>query len=236
MKYASLIVLSYNRKAFLQRSLESLWAHTTYPYQLIICDDASDAETQDYIYSLVRARKVSTVLLNSGHNMGIGTAVNRGIAAAWGDYLLKLDADLIYRPGWLHEVVHILDHPEVGSMGLFAYHHPPRVFEKDIIRDHGAYYEMVDYVGSAVCFRRDIWDKFGPWWVGAEQTFSEDVRFKRTMQAVGYRLALPKHDLCENVGFGEDKTSLIRKIDWEHGKHEYNIPTYAPLLFGGTNA
>lgn len=231
-KLASLLVLSYNRKQYLQASLESLWSHTTFPYELIVLDDASNAETQDYVYSLVRAQKVSTALFNCHHNRGIGCAVNRGYACASGDYILKLDADLIYRPGWLQEVVHILDRPEVGSMGLFAYHHPPRVFANDIIRDCGDYFEVVDYVGSAVCCRREVWERFGPWSVGPQYTFSEDVYFKRAIQASGLCSALPTHDLCENVGFGEHKTSLIRVIDWEHGKHVYNTPTYSPHTFG----
>jgi glycosyltransferase involved in cell wall biosynthesis len=232
MKYASLIVLSYNRKAYLQRSLESLWAHTMYPHQLIICDDASDEETQDYLYSVVKAGKVSTALFNTHHNMGIGCAVNRGLQIAKGDYIFKLDADLIYKPGWLEQAIAVLEHSDVGTMGLFAYHHPPRVFENDIIRDWGSYYEVVDYVGSAVGARVAIWERFGPWLDGPSSTFSEDVVFKRAVQSAGFRSALPKHDLCENTGFGEDKTSLIKVIDWEHGQHTYNLPTYAPHIFG----
>jgi len=53
MSFASLVVLSFNRQRYLQQSLESLWANTHYPFQLIVVDDASDAETQGYIFGLV---------------------------------------------------------------------------------------------------------------------------------------------------------------------------------------
>lgn len=233
MDFASLIVLSYNRQEMLQRSLESLFRNTHYPYELIILDDGSNRETQDYIYSLVQEQKVSTALFNCGRNLGIGVQLNRGARIARGNILAKLDADLEYQEGWLTECVQLLsEHPEIGCLGLFKYWHPPCYFPEELIEEHADYYEVTDFVGSAILFRREIYNRFGPWTDGGKHIFSEDVYFKRTVQENGYKMALPLDDLCRNFGFGEHLTSLIRKVDWEGGKHEYNVPYRYPLLFG----
>jgi len=232
MRFASLVVLSYNRMAYLRRSLASLWANTTFPYQLIICDDASNAETARYVTDLVTSGQVSTALLNGGHNMGIGTAFNRGAAIAQGHFLVKLDADLEYAPGWLETVVRLLDEqPKLGCLGMFKYHHQPCNFEDELIADRGDHYEVVDFVGSAIAMRRQIYDEFGPWRQD-EHHFSEDVSFKNKVQAAGHYLGLTHEDVITNFGFGEQHSSLIKVIDWKDGKHTYNIPDPRPLLFG----
>jgi len=229
--FASLIVLSYNRQKYIERSLQSLWRNTTRTYQLIVCDDASSHETVDYLVSLATRGALSTLLLNVGHNMGIGTAFNRGAAIAQGEIMIKLDADLDYKPGWLETVETILNsNPKVGCLGMFKYHHQPCNFPDEVIGDGGDHWVVKDFVGSAIAFRRDIWQVFGPWRQD-EHHFSEDVTFKQAVQAHGYTLALTKDDVVENFGFGEQHSSLIRVIDWEHGQHQYNIPTVHPLVF-----
>ncbi len=229
-KFASLVVLSFNRASYMKRSVESLWANTTLPYQLIVMDDASDEETQDLVYSWVRQKRVSTALFNVDHNMGLGVAINRAAQISQGEYFCKLDSDLDYTPGWLEHVETLLDaHSEIGCLGLFKYEHPPCRFKDKLIADHGDYYEVEDFVGSALCMRREVYDLCGPW-IETLGSFSEDVQFKIAVQQCGYVMALPKTDLVHNYGFGEQHSSLIKVIDWEGGHHEYNIPNCRTFL------
>jgi len=232
MNHASLCVLSFNRKEVMEKSLKTLQANTRYPYELIIMDDGSNRFTQEYLFKIVRAHAAATVLFNTDRNLGIGIAVNRGFQIARGDYLFKLDADLMYEPGWLTEAVRLLEqHGEIGCLGLFKYWHKPRIFSENIINTFPDYYEVVDFVGSAIGMRREIYDEYGPWHEKTH-TFGEDKQFKMKVQAGGFHLALPIDDLALNVGFGEHLTSLIKVIDWKHGKHVYNAPYKEPLVFG----
>ena len=233
MRHVSLCVLSYNRKEVLEKSLTSLRECTHYPYQLIVLDDASDQPTRDYVYSLVQRGMVSTALFNTDHNMGLGHAMNRGLAVATGDIIFKLDADLMYTQGWLAHCVHLLEkHEKLGCLGLFTYWHEPCHFPNELIETLPDHHRVIDFVGSAVGSRREIWDEFGPWVVSPTANFAEDVRFKKAVVAGGYYLALPLDDVVKNVGFGEQLTSLIKVIDWKGGKHVYNIPNMQPVLFG----
>lgn len=230
-RFSSLVVLSFNRVTYLQRSLATLWSMTTQPYQLIIMDDASDRVTQQYVASLVIAGTVSSALLNAGHNMGIGIAMNRAMQISRGDIVCKLDSDLEYQPNWLEQVEALLQcHEEIGCLGLFKYMYDPCHFDKMLIADRGDYYEVEDFVGSAICMRREVYDLCGPW---IEQcgSFSEDVEFKKAVQRAGYVLALTKEDLVYNFGFGEQHSSLIKEIDWKEGKHVYHVPDSSPRLF-----
>lgn len=232
--YASLVILSYNRKEYLERSLRSLFLNTRFPHQIIIMDDGSDEETQDYIYSLVKDGRISTALFNTQQrNLGLGIAVNRGFEIAGGDYLLKLDSDLEYEPGWLTEVVRLLDtYHTIGCLGLFKYWHEPCNFPSELVEEHRDHYRVIDFVGSALCMRREIYTTVGRW-MEFNRCFAEDVDFKDRVKDKGYWMALPKKDLATNFGFGEQHSSLIKTIDWEGGKHEYNIPGRDPVLFGG---
>jgi len=232
MNHASLCVLSYNRKEVMESSLKTLFANTRYPYELIILDDGSNRFTQEYLFKIVREHAAATVLFNTDRNLGIGIAVNRGFQIARGNYLFKLDADLMYKPGWLTESVRLLEqHREIGCLGLFKYWHKPRIFSENIINTFSDYYEVVDFVGSAIGMRREVYEQFGAWHE-TEHSFGEDKQFKLKVQAGGFHMALPIDDLAENVGFGEYKTSLIKEIHMDTGKHVYNTPVKEPLIFG----
>ncbi len=229
MRFASLIVLSFNRKEYLEKSLRSLQLNTRYPHQIIVMDDASDEETQQWLFAMMRAQKISHVVFNSHHNQGIGVAMNRGFAMSRGDIVMKLDADLLYKPGWLTEVVRLLDtHQKIGCVGLFKYWHGSCVFTDELIKTHSDYHEVIDFVGSAVCFRTQLLQELGPW--REDKRFSEDKHFKEAAIAAGYQMALPLKDVATNFGFGEQHTTLIAR--YENGKPVFERPDSAPLLFG----
>ncbi len=229
MRFASLIVLSFNRKEYLEKSLRSLQLNTRYPHQIIVMDDASDEETQQWLFAMMRAEKISHVCFNSGHNQGIGVQMNRGIALARGGILLKLDADLSYHSGWLTEVVRLLDtHQQIGCVGLFKYWHGTCKFPEELVETHPDYHEVIDFVGSAVCFRKALLAEIGPW--REDKRFSEDKHFKEAAIAAGYQMALPLEDVAVNFGFGEQHTTLI--AGYENGKPIFERPDSTPLLFG----
>jgi len=194
-------------------------------------DDASDEATQQWLFAMLRAQKISQLVLNSGHNQGIGVAMNRGFALSRGDIVMKLDADLLYKPGWLTEVVRLLDtHPKIGCVGLFKYWHEPCHFDRELVKTHPDYHEVIDFVGSAVCFRKTLLEEIGPW--REDSRFSEDKKFKEAAIAAGYQMALPLEDVAENFGFGEQHTTLRTGKFNEKGEPIFHHPDATPLLFG----
>jgi len=214
IKFASLVILSFNRRKMMERSLNSLFANTTFPYELIVVDDGShDDDTVDYLMRLYRLGKISTLILNGGKNMGVGVGINRGFDIAHGDIVLKLDADLEYAPGWLEKTVKIMEtFPEIGVMGLFKYFHEPvdhrKMFIRREERDGVAVEVHQDFVGSAMVITKELYNKKGKFGEFSA-AFAEDTIWKMARKSEGYWLALPEEDLVYNFGFGRITSILV---------------------------
>lgn len=87
----SLIIPVYNGERYLSEAIESVFAQTLLPDELIVVDDGS---TDD---SAVIGRSFGATVLEYEH-AGNGAALNKGIAAARGSVIGFLDADDLWPP------------------------------------------------------------------------------------------------------------------------------------------
>lgn len=264
--YASLVVLSYKRPEHLKRSLESLlnFSDGKIAYELIVHDDGAGDDgsgkiNMTMLLQMARQRLLSTLIVNAGDNLGVGTAMNRGFKVASGKWLCKLDADLEYRSGWIEAGVKLLEErPDVGVVGFFDYHNyspeDPRFNKIGEIKDQGGQligYEVDDFVGSAFMIRRADYLRYGvagvEWkdgvgyfkstaefgFAGLEEgsdAFAEDVAWKTYMQRLGYKLAITPDDMVSNFGFGLGNSTVV--VADETGAPVVAKIAKKPLLFG----
>lgn len=237
MKFASLCILSYKRLDMLKQTIQSIKDNTKFSYELLVADDGSD-ETWLFIEDLMWTREISTAIYNTGSNMGVGEAIHRLFSCAKGDYLIKLDADLIYRPGWLQKGVDLLDkYPEIGTLGWFAYpvpsEHKITRNREDPSKDNTLIEvredcEIVhDFVSSAMIIRREHWEKYGI--ERGSEAFAEDIGLKKKMKADGLLMAITKKDYIENIGFGLEKSVVVTPN--EMGQPQVSRICKWPLLF-----
>src|SRR5947209_7869169 len=94
----SIIIVSYNALPYLRRCVASLRARTRVPYELLIIDNASAAETQTYLRSLRSAR----VTFNEENRLWCA-GCNQGLrlASARAPYRLLLNPDVeVLRDDW----------------------------------------------------------------------------------------------------------------------------------------
>lgn len=109
----SIVVLTYNRREYTYRCLQSIAEHAGVPYELIIVDNASIDGT-DALLSRVR----SAVILRNTENVGFGNGCNQGAARARGRYLLLLKNDALLLPGCVAALVRTLDEdPRAAAAG-----------------------------------------------------------------------------------------------------------------------
>lgn len=218
MRFASLCILSYKRPDFLRETIQSIKQNTEFPYELLVHSDGSDTEWL-WIEDLMWAREISTAIFNTGSNMGVGEAIHRLFSCSKGDYLAKLDADLVFKPGWLTLGVSLLDkYADIGAVGWFAYPHPSEHKitrnRKDPSKDNSLIEiredcEIVhDFVSSAMLIRRKEWEKYGI--ERGSEAFAEDIGLKERMKKDGLLMAITKSDYIENVGFGLEKSVVVR--------------------------
>jgi GT2 family glycosyltransferase len=206
--FASVVVLSFHRPADLLHSIGHLHRNTTYPFELIVVDDGSTPAELAVLYDLFKQGSTSSLILNGGNNMGIGTSINRGFSIAKGRYLIKADADIQYHPGWLERGVDILERrSSVGMVGFFKYHHAPCKWDEQIVSDEGDFYIVKDFVSSVFMVTRETYRTYGPFPEHAAD-FAEDVAFKKRLQEHRLELALTKEDCVYNWGFAPGRSTL----------------------------
>ncbi|HNB55173.1 MAG TPA: glycosyltransferase family A protein [Anaerolineales bacterium] len=96
--------------------LNSLWAHSDLPYDLLVFDNASCAEVRAWLSEQHEAGKIQYLVL-SDRNLGKAAAWNFVFAAAPGELIAYADADIYFEKGWLSALVKVLDaFPNAGMV------------------------------------------------------------------------------------------------------------------------
>jgi N-acetylglucosaminyl-diphospho-decaprenol L-rhamnosyltransferase len=91
----SIIIVSYNARADLERCLESLQMHPpAVTHEIIVVDNASTDGSADRA-----AQSTGVRVIRSARNTGFAVATNIGIKASTGGHLLLLNSDTIVPPG-----------------------------------------------------------------------------------------------------------------------------------------
>jgi len=103
---ASVVILTYDRKRMLERSLSALLRTTRNDdCEIIVWDNASTDGTPEYLDE-VAAGEPRLVVVHSPENVGLN-GVARGVALAKGAYIVEMDDDVIELPDrWLADMIH----------------------------------------------------------------------------------------------------------------------------------
>jgi glycosyltransferase involved in cell wall biosynthesis len=100
----------------LRSFFDSLYASTDLPFDLMVFDNHSCSEVQDYLLDLYRAGKIQTLILSEYNLKKLG-AMNHLFQLAKGDYVAFADSDVYFLPGWLEASLEILKtFPEAGQV------------------------------------------------------------------------------------------------------------------------
>ena len=96
MSTLSVVIVAYESRAALARTLPALCAQLREGDELIVADNASADGTP----ALVRELAPKAIVIETGANLGFAAACNRGADAATGELLCLLNPDAIPQPGW----------------------------------------------------------------------------------------------------------------------------------------
>jgi len=110
----SVIALTYNWPAALERLLASLAVQTRLPDEVIVADDGSGEETRALVERMARDFPVPLRhVWQEDRGFRAARARNRGIAASRGDYVILLDGDMLLHPHF------VADHLMLAERGFF---------------------------------------------------------------------------------------------------------------------
>ena len=116
----SLIIPTKNNVALLRQCLDSILSKTSYPnYEILVVDNGSDqAETLDYLKSLIANPKIRVIRDNYAFNYS--ALNNYAVTFAKGDVLVLVNDDIEVSESavdWLTEMVRHALRPGVGAVG-----------------------------------------------------------------------------------------------------------------------
>lgn len=106
---------AYNAEKYLREAIDSILAQTYTDFELIIVNDGSTDATGHIIQSYNDPR---IVYIENEHNSGICITLNKGIDAARGKYIARMDSDDIAMPERLSTQIAFMEaNPDVGASG-----------------------------------------------------------------------------------------------------------------------
>jgi len=183
----SIVILSYNRWAALQQTLETLAKDPgAKDAEIIVVDNGSMDGTQERLRS--KFPSVKLVALRS--NAGIA-GFNEGVRASTGQAVLILDDDARPAPGVLAAALeHLGQRPEIAAIPLHPHHPQTQRSEWSFADRAGAEPSLQDHwpvMGCANLIRRTAWDRVG----GYEEAFflyRNDVDLAMKLIDAGYRI------------------------------------------------
>ena len=115
MPRVTVLMPVYNGERYLREAIDSILAQTFTDFEFIIVDDGSTDETPTILNGYTDPR---IVRLRNQTNVGLVESLNRGLAAARGEYIARQDADDVSLPQRLEKQLDFLEsHPDVGLVG-----------------------------------------------------------------------------------------------------------------------
>jgi glycosyltransferase involved in cell wall biosynthesis len=258
----TLIVPTYRRPADLQRCLESVQRQTLADFELIVVDNASDAQLATRVADFNLHARVPASYVPEP-NLGLHNARHAGVRAATGDILVFTDDDATFDPDWLCAYSRRFDdHPEMAAAGGPArpvWEVPPPAWVPAYMRTQPAMFPILSllepfdefrltpdgyFFGVNMAIRREVLlevggfnpDSFGSAWLGDGETGLNRKLWQRHL-LIGY---LPEAVVYHHVPAERMTLEYFRRRQANDGAcdiyarfHQEGVPDRAGLLRTG---
>lgn len=204
----SVVMTVHNDAPFLPAAVESILGQTFGDFEYVIVHDASTDGSREILdrYADPRIR-----ILDNPENLRLGRSLNRGVAAARGELIARLDANDIAPLDRLEKQVRFLsEHPELALVGgqyeaidTAGRRIPWAELPRPVTEPGVQWFMMFNspFIHSAVVFRKAVFDAVGGYDPAFEWAPSEDAELWSRMAAAGHRmvnlpdmLVLLRHD------------------------------------------
>jgi GT2 family glycosyltransferase len=251
----SIIILTCEQLDYTRQCLNSIFAFTGAPFELIIVDNGSKDGTLDYLASLSHANSACQriKIIKNEENNGFAKGCNQGLAESHGEYLLLLNNDVVVTAGWLSRLVRALQNNDrfgfVGPMSNYV--SGPQCVSKPqynirtlqglnqfaaaMANWHcGQVIACQRVVGFCMLIKKTVIDAIG----GLDECYGlgnfEDDDFCLRAQLAGYQGGIVKDCFIHHFGgrtfFGNNLHYEERlRQNWELFKEKWKIPPATPL-------
>jgi glycosyltransferase involved in cell wall biosynthesis len=104
----SVVIPTFNRAHVLPRALNSVFAQTLLPLEILVVDDGSTDTTKALVHSRYEGKRFPSVRLLTCPEQGVSAARNQGIRESSGQWIALLDSDDAWAPKKLEQQRHAL--------------------------------------------------------------------------------------------------------------------------------
>ena len=227
-----IIIPVWGQLGFTRDCVESIIKNTAYPYRLILVDNASDAQTMDYLEGLKGRDGLGVEIIRNDRNLGFVKAVNQGLKISRAPYVCILNNDTVPAPGWLGRMVEFAEsHKDVGLINPQCNGHGDMTIEdyaKALEARKGRFMEMNQCQGFCMLVKREVIEKIGL----LDESFGiggfDDTDYSMRAHKAGYKsVAIGDayvyhrlHGSFDKAGDREDWVKRNQKIYYDKwGKH-----------------
>lgn len=198
----SIVVISWNSVAYLERCLDSL-RQQTYPHvELIVVDNAS----RDGSAEVVAERFPEARLVKNTDNQGFCRAFNQGAKLSSGKYVMAVNPDVFMTATFLDELVRVAESDElVGSV-------TGKLLKAEAQETQSSDRAILDSTGLFIDRRRRTYDR-GQWEVDEGQYDSSTEVFSACGAAPLYRRSMLEDVALDGQYFDEDFFAYYEDAD-----------------------
>jgi cellulose synthase/poly-beta-1,6-N-acetylglucosamine synthase-like glycosyltransferase len=202
----SIIVPTYNRAHFIERSFLSL-VQQNYPtsrYEIIVIDDGSSDNTTDILNRF--SREYDNFRFIGQSNKGPATARNSGLHEATGEFILFIDDDCIADRNWIRELTVAYRDPAIGGVaGHIRYIAPANNVANQCAKLLAGNGQLTDasgkvslFVTANASFRRSVLLDCGGFDVSFPFAAQEDFDLSVRVMKKGWKLAYSESALVDH--------------------------------------
>lgn len=168
----SVCIAAYKADKYLEATLRTVYSQTFKNWELVVTEDGSKDRTEDFVAEL--AHKIPQRVVYSRHesNRGLAATRNTGIATAKGDWIAFLDADDLWKPDHLENLVSASQIEECDAVYSGSIQYDDATWtklstrapsERDLADLPVALYTgRLSIMSSAVMIKRESMQRFGP--------------------------------------------------------------------------
>ncbi|MGQ9637797.1 MAG: glycosyltransferase family 2 protein [Thermodesulfobacteriota bacterium] len=224
MNDLSIIIVNWNTKEELLRSLESIYQNKGKANEEIIVVDNGSQDG-----SMEELKKVfpSVLIIQNERNLGFAKAVNQGLQIASGRYFLLLNPDTGLKEGVIEELYFFMEkHPEIGLIG------------PQLLNDDGS---KQNSIANFPSLATELFNKSLLRWLfpkhfpGKEEEYTEPIEVDSVIGAC----IMVRKKAIEEVGLlDEDYFLFFEETDWcyrmkKAGWKIYHVPKVKVFHFQG---
>ncbi len=203
-------------------SLRAVWNCRTFPYDIIIIDDANAEKARLQINQF--REKVNCRVLRNDVYRGFKYSIERALKDIESDYYAIIDADTIVTSMWIEKMMEVFSQdPSIGVVGTLSNKDlPGNVLEIEMLNNavemiFARKHQRVDYSdGKCIMLSKDVIDKIEIKSIERSDELDNDKEKCISLKDCGYVIEKAKNVYIYHKG--ENETGNIRLGDTEYRK------------------